>query len=55
VPDDVDALADALVMFLEDPTRRREVGSANRRFVLEQHELGAQCRAMGEAFASREP
>jgi glycosyltransferase involved in cell wall biosynthesis len=55
VPDDVDALADALVAFLEDPARRHEVGRANRRFVLEQHELGAQCRAMGEAFASREP
>ncbi|HCE60119.1 MAG TPA: glycosyl transferase family 1 [Janibacter terrae] len=54
VDDDVEALADALVGFLEDPDRRAEVGRANRAHVVTHHDLTAQCVAMGEAFAEIE-
>lgn len=54
VVDDAEALAEALIGFLGDPTRRAAVGAHNRRHVEEHHELGRQCARMGEALASRE-
>lgn len=54
VDDDVEALADALVGFLEDPGRRAEVGRANRAHAVAHHDLATQCVAMGEAFAQIE-
>ncbi len=50
VPDDAEALAEALLGFLADPARRASVGAANRRAVLERHELRRQCARLGEAF-----
>ena len=50
VPDDAEALAEALLGFLADPARRARVGQENRRVVLDQHELRRQCARMGEAF-----
>jgi len=50
VPDDAEALAEALLGFLADPARRARVGQENRRVVLDRHELGRQCARMGEAF-----
>jgi len=50
VADDVEALADALTGFLDDPARRARVGDENRRTVLERHELRRQCARLGEAF-----
>jgi len=50
VPDDVEALAEALLGFLADPAKRAKVGAANRRFVVEHHELRRQCALLGEAF-----
>ncbi|HEV7653771.1 MAG TPA: glycosyltransferase family 4 protein [Mycobacteriales bacterium] len=54
VVDEAEALADALIGFLSDPTRRAAVGASNRRYVEEHHELGAQCARMGAALASVE-
>ncbi len=54
VVDHPEALAAALVGFLADPARRASVGAGNRRYVEERHELSAQCRRMGEAFAEIE-
>jgi phosphatidyl-myo-inositol dimannoside synthase len=50
VPDDAEALAEALLGFLADPARRARVGEENRRVALERHELRRQCARMGEAF-----
>jgi len=50
VPDDTEALAEALLGFLADPARRARVGQENRRMVLDRHELRRQCARMGEAF-----
>jgi glycosyltransferase involved in cell wall biosynthesis len=50
VPDDAEALAEALLEFLGDPARRARVGAANRAMVLERHELGRQCERLGEVF-----
>jgi phosphatidyl-myo-inositol dimannoside synthase len=50
VPDDADALAEALLGFLGDPARRATVGAENRRVVLERHELRHQCARLGEVF-----
>jgi phosphatidylinositol alpha-1,6-mannosyltransferase len=50
VPDDAEALAAALLEFLEDAGLRASVGAANRRAVLERHELGRQCERLGEVF-----
>lgn len=50
VPDDAEALAEALLGFLADPATRAEVGAANRRYVTEHHELHRQCAQLGEAF-----
>lgn len=54
VDDDPAALAAALVGLLTDPARRAAEGLANRAHVLAGHELEAQCRLMGEAFADIE-
>jgi phosphatidylinositol alpha-1,6-mannosyltransferase len=54
VVDDAEALAAALLRLLEDPSCRRAIGAANRRYVEERHELHTQCRRMGEAFAEIE-
>jgi phosphatidylinositol alpha-1,6-mannosyltransferase len=50
VPDDPEALAEALLGFLADPARRARVGEENRRVAAEHHELRRQCARMGEAF-----
>ncbi|HZD75293.1 MAG TPA: glycosyltransferase family 4 protein [Actinomycetota bacterium] len=50
VPDDAEALAEALLRFLGDPDRRARTGEANRRTVLERHQLDRQCQRLGEVF-----
>ncbi len=50
VPDDAEALAAALLGFLGDPRRRARVGAANRRTVLERHQLDRQCERLGEVL-----
>ena len=50
VPDDPEALAEALLGFLADPARRAAVGAENRRVAVEHHELRRQCARMGEVF-----
>jgi glycosyltransferase involved in cell wall biosynthesis len=52
VPDDAEALAAALLGFLGDPARRAAVGAANRRMVLERHQLDRQCARLGEVLRS---
>jgi len=52
VPDDREALAEALLGFLGDAGRRAEVGRWNRRHVEEHHEERRQSQRMREAFAS---
>jgi len=52
VPDDREALAEALLAFLGDAGRRAEVGRWNRRHVEEHHEERRQSERMREAFAS---
>jgi len=54
VPDDAEALAEALLGFLGDPGRRAAVGAANRRMVLERHQLERQCARLGEALLAAE-
>jgi len=54
VPDDAEALAEALLGFLVDPARRAAVGAANRRTVLERHQLERQCARLGEALLAAE-
>jgi phosphatidylinositol alpha-1,6-mannosyltransferase len=54
VPDDPEALAEALLGFLADPARRAGVGAENRRVAVEHHELRRQCARMGEAFRRAE-
>src|SRR6266511_2152353 len=50
VPDDAEAVAAALLGFLGDPRRRARVGAANRRTVLERHQLDRQCERLGEVL-----
>jgi len=50
VPDDAEALAEALLGFLADPARRATVGASNRRSVLERHDLRRQCARLGEVL-----
>ncbi|MDP9342122.1 MAG: glycosyltransferase family 4 protein [Actinomycetota bacterium] len=52
VPDDREALAEALLWFLGDEGRRAEVGRRNRRYVEEHHEERRQSQLMRDAFAS---
>ena len=54
VPDEVEALADALVRMLEDPARRAAVGAANATHARTHHDLATQCARMGDAFAEIE-
>jgi phosphatidyl-myo-inositol dimannoside synthase len=54
VVDDVEALADGLLAFLGDPSRRAAVGAANRALVLAENELHTQSRRMAEAFEAIE-
>jgi phosphatidyl-myo-inositol dimannoside synthase len=54
VVDQPEALAAALVGFLEDAPHRAAVGKANRSYVEERHELHTQCRRMGLTFAEAE-
>jgi glycosyltransferase involved in cell wall biosynthesis len=54
VPDDAGALADALVTFLADPALRARVGTHNRRYAVEHHEIRRQSEAMGRVFRSAE-
>ena len=49
-PTTPEALAEALLGFLEDPARRARVGAENRRVAVEHHQLARQCARMGEAF-----
>jgi phosphatidylinositol alpha-1,6-mannosyltransferase len=50
VPDDAEALTEALLGLLADPARRASVGAENRRAVLDRHELRRQCARLGEVF-----
>jgi phosphatidyl-myo-inositol dimannoside synthase len=50
VPDDAEAIAEALLGFLADPGRRARVGEENRRVAVEHHELRRQSARLGEAF-----
>jgi len=54
VPDDAEALAEAMITFLADERRRIEVGVANRQYVLERHDERTQAIAMGQAFTEAE-
>jgi phosphatidylinositol alpha-1,6-mannosyltransferase len=54
VVDDAEALAAALLELLRDPVRRAAVGAHNRRYVEDNHELGAQCARMGGALSEVE-
>lgn len=54
VPDDAEALAEALAAMLADPSRRARIGAANRRHVVEHHELGRQSARMAQVFAAAE-
>lgn len=54
VPDDIGAIADALVELLEDPARRADAARANRAWVVANHDVRTQARRMGEAFARAE-
>jgi glycosyltransferase involved in cell wall biosynthesis len=49
-----EALAEGLRVLLCDPAERARIGGWNRRHVMANHELAAQCARLGEAFASRE-
>lgn len=54
VRDSAEALATALVRWLEDPDARARVGGLNRERMAAEHDLVAQCHRMGEAFAAVE-
>jgi glycosyltransferase involved in cell wall biosynthesis len=54
VPDDADALADALLDILGDTTRRHALGRANRAHVEARHDPARQYAALGAAFARAE-
>lgn len=54
VPDDVEAIADAITGFLEDPARRAEVARANREWVVAERDVRTQAVRMGEAFSRAE-
>jgi hypothetical protein len=50
VPDRVDALADALIGLLQDPSRRADIGRTNRAEAVARYEFGQQVAAMRAAF-----
>jgi glycosyltransferase involved in cell wall biosynthesis len=52
VEDDVEALADGLRAFLDDPSRRVAVGAHNRAEAVQRYAFRQQVERMGEAFAS---
>ncbi|AKU16779.1 glycosyltransferase family 4 protein [Luteipulveratus mongoliensis] len=54
VEDDAEALAAALVAWLEHPARRAEAGRVNRARMVADHDLVTQVGRMGEAFATVE-
>lgn len=54
VADDAGELAEAIVGWLEGPSRRAEAGRRNREHVLAHHRLEQQCARMGEAFSAAE-
>lgn len=54
VRDSAEALAAALVRWLEDPRARAAVGAQNRARMLAEHDLATQCVRMGEAFTAIE-
>jgi len=54
VPDEAEALADALCHFLEDPALRHQVGLANRAYVEANHSVRGQAIRMAEAFGRAE-
>jgi glycosyltransferase involved in cell wall biosynthesis len=54
VEDSPSTLAEALLSFLSDPSRRRTVGEFNRSYVVEHFELHRQARRLAEAFAAAE-
>ena len=47
-------LAEGLVELLRDPTRRLEVGAANRAYVEQHHDLATQSLRMAQAFSAAE-
>jgi glycosyltransferase involved in cell wall biosynthesis len=50
VDDDAEALADGLLVFLNDADRRRRTGELNRQEVVERYERGQQLRRLRAAF-----
>ncbi|HVQ91450.1 MAG TPA: glycosyltransferase family 4 protein [Mycobacteriales bacterium] len=54
VVDDPEAIADALLRLLEDPSCRRAIGAANRRYVEERHDQHTQAARMAAAFTTAE-
>ncbi|HEY3013966.1 MAG TPA: glycosyltransferase family 4 protein [Nocardioides sp.] len=54
VPDEVDAIAEAIIGFLADPVQRAEAARANREWVVANHDVHTQARRMGEAFSRAE-
>jgi len=54
VPDDVEAIADAVTGFLSDPEKRAAVARTNREWVVANHDVHTQARRMGDAFGRAE-
>jgi len=54
VPDEVGALAEGMLSFLDNPSRSRAVGAANRAYVATHHDEQLQAVAMGAAFTDAE-
>lgn len=54
VADDDNVLAESIVSWLKDPSKRAETGVFNREYVLEHHQIDRQCALMGDAFTAVE-